>query len=681
MYPPTSKSKALLLLLVIVVISTCAELTFAAGLLTPKQSTLAAPHIRSHHVNVVIENGYARTEIDQVFFNPNGQDIEAVYSFPVPEKAAVGEFTYWIDEQPITGEVVEKARAREIYETEKAQGNETALVEKNEYKTFESTVYPVRAKQDVKIRLVYWQPVHVDSAVGRYVYPLEDGGVDDMQQAFWDYQETVTESFSFRVKLRSSYPLDEVRLPTHPGAVVTQSSSREWEVLIGATAGNVEATSNPAPGTQSPAHTLNEDIVLYWRLQPGLPGGVDMLTYREAGKNEGTFMLTLTPGDDLDKVIGGRDWIFVLDFSGSMQGKYASLIDGVNRALEKLRPEDRFRIFLFNNRAWEITNGFTEVNEQQIRHYSDKLDSLQPEGGTNLYAGLQKGIRALEDDRLSGVILVTDGVANVGTTERKSFLKLLNEHDVRLFTFVMGNSANRPLLEGMTDVSDGFAMNVSNGDDVYGHVLLAASKLTHMALRDIQIDIDGVKVRDLTPRHIGSIYRGDQLIVMGHYYGDGDAELTVKGNIGDRPVSYDARLVFPQLDENNPALERLWAFATVEAMQNRLDYLGDNPDTRQALVDVAVKNSLVTNHTSMIVVRDERFQHYQVERSNRDRVEKELAARQLRSSQPVVSHSQQVGQSLNQPRAYPSSGKGGGAFGPWAMLLLIGLMFLKRTRV
>jgi len=42
-----------------------------------------------------------------------------------------------------------------------------------------------RAQQDVKIKLVYLQPVHVDSAVGRYVYPLEEGGVDTEQLSFW----------------------------------------------------------------------------------------------------------------------------------------------------------------------------------------------------------------------------------------------------------------------------------------------------------------------------------------------------------------------------------------------------------------------------------------------------------------------------------------------------------------
>ena len=191
----------------------------AAGLMTPASGQLAELEIRQHDVNVVIEDGYAITHVDQVFYNPHNSELEAIYSFPVPDKASVGEFTYWIDGKPITGEVVEKNRAREIYEQEKSQGRETALTEKDEYKTFDSSVYPVRPQQEVKIRLVYIQPVHVDSGIGRYVYPLEEGGVDEEKLAFWTYNKAVTQSFSFNLSLRSSYPVDDLRLPQHPQAL------------------------------------------------------------------------------------------------------------------------------------------------------------------------------------------------------------------------------------------------------------------------------------------------------------------------------------------------------------------------------------------------------------------------------------------------------------------------------
>ena len=155
----------------------------AAGLMSPSDASLPALAIKHHQVRVVIEDGYAVTTIEQVFHNPHATDLEAVYSFPVPDQASVSEFTYWIDGQPVRGEVLPKRQARQVYQEEKAAGREAGLTEQDSHKTFEVSVWPVRAGQDVRIRLGYIQPTAIDTGIGRYVYPLEDGGVDEQKLA------------------------------------------------------------------------------------------------------------------------------------------------------------------------------------------------------------------------------------------------------------------------------------------------------------------------------------------------------------------------------------------------------------------------------------------------------------------------------------------------------------------
>lgn len=649
----------------------------AAGLMSPANSQLPALEIKQHHVDVTIEDGYAITSVTQLFFNPNDTTLEAIYSFPIPEKAAVGEFTYWIDGKAVTGEVLEKKQAREIYEQEKAQGRETALTEQDEYKSFDSAVYPVLPKQDVKIRLVYIQAVHSDHGIGSYVYPLEDGGVDEEKLAFWSYNEVVTEAFSFKMNIRSSYPIDDVRLPKHPQAIVTSNTNQAWHIsMMNGQAAQNEEDSNPITAKQS-ITKLDQDIVVYWRHQQGLPGSIDMVTHKEPGKDKGTFMMTITPGDDLSKINLGRDWIFVLDYSGSMQGKYHSLIEGVNKGLSKLNPNDRFRIILFNNNASEITQGYTPATAENVSRYTQSLESTTPNGGTNLYDGLKKGIKGLDSDRASAIILVTDGVANIGTTEKKSFLSLLEQYDVRLFTFVMGNSANRPLLDSMTKISNGFAMSVSNSDDIVGKLMIATEKLTHEAFHDVEVDIDGVKVKNLTPARIGSVYRGQQLILFGHYWGNGKATVEINGKMSGQKKTYTTSFDFPKQSELNPEIERLWAFASIEALQNKIDYLGEDADAKQAIIDIAKQYGLVTDYTSMIVVREEVFKQLNISRDNAKRVKKELQAKQQRASQPVRDHRKDAHQpAFNNTRAYPSSG--GGSSSPWMMLLLLIAAVLSR---
>jgi Ca-activated chloride channel family protein len=651
--------------------------THGTGLMTPANGQLPKLEIKQHHVDVTIENGYAITSVTQTFFNPNDITLEAIYSFPIPEKAAVGEFTYWIDGKPITGEVLEKKEARNIYEQEKAQGRETALTEQDKYQSFDSSVYPVLPKQDVKIRLVYIQAVHVDHGIGNYVYPLEDGGVDEEKLAFWRYNDVVTQAFSFNMNIRSSYPIDDVRLPSHPQAIASTVSDQEWHIsMMNGQAVNEEKES-PQPSGNQNITKLNQDIVVYWKHQQGLPGSIDMVTHKEPGKEKGTFMLTITPGDDLTKISQGRDWIFVLDYSGSMQGKYHSLIEGVNKGLSKLNANDRFRIVLFNNSANELTNGYVLATTENVSRFTQKLESTKPNGGTNLYDGLKEAIKGLDSDRASAIILVTDGVANVGTTEKKSFLNLLEQYDVRLFTFVMGNGANRPLLDSMTQVSNGFAMSVSNSDDIVGKLMIATEKLTHQAFHDVEVDIDGIKVKSLTPARIGSVYRGQQLILFGHYWGDGQATIKIKGKVSGQERIYSSSFEFPKQSELNPEIERLWAFATIEALLNKIDYLGEDADTKQAIVDIAKQYSLVTDYTSMIVVREEVFKQLNISQNNAKRIKREIQAKQQRANQAVQDNRKDSHkQAFNNTRAYPKSG--GGAIDVWLVLQLTAGLFVAR---
>ena len=450
----------------------------AAGLLTPAGGTGTPLSIVDHDVDVVVEDGYAITTVEQTFANSGATDDEALYSFPVPKKAAVAEFTYWIDGTPVSGEVVEKQRAREIYQQEKAAGREVAYTEQDDYKTFDMKVWPVRAGQDVRVRLSYIQPVNLDTGIGRYLYPLEEGGVDEQKLAFWTANETVTGRFTFDLELKADYPVEAVRLPAHPNAVITRSGSDGWHVHLdnaapvapaaGNTAANAteEETAPAAPTTQ--AVRLDTDVVVYWREKAGLPGSLDMTAFKAAPDGRGTYMLTLTPGVDHQPITVGRDWVFVLDKSGSMSGKIATLAEGVAKAVGKLRPEDRFRLVAFDQQAHPLTSGFLPATPGEVSRAVDIVRNIQSGGGTNLYAGLDMGLSGLDDDRPAGVILVTDGVANVGVTERKQFVERIKTADIRLFTVVMGNSANEPLLGAMTRVSGGTSVNVSNSDDIVG---------------------------------------------------------------------------------------------------------------------------------------------------------------------------------------------------------------------
>jgi Ca-activated chloride channel family protein len=669
-----------------------AGIALAAGLLTPSDGSLPTLEIRDHSVDVLIEDGYAITTVEQVFFNPHGQDLEARYSFPVPAHGAVAELTVWIDGRPIVGEVLEREQARELYEAEKAAGRDAGITEKDSYRTFETRISPVRAGQDTRLRLVYLQPAEVDTGIGRYVYPLEEGGVDEAKLAFWTANEGVTGTFSFDLRIKPAYPVEALRMPGHPQALIQSGPDGEWTAKLGAGTSPLADAASESEGGQDgsadaphgtmPSETvfsLDQDIVVYWRHRSDLPGSVDLVAHKSTEDGRGTFMMVVTPGDDLQPIEQGRDWMFVLDVSGSMRGKYATLTDGVERALRKLQDGDRFRIVLFNDQAWELTPGFVPVSAEAVTQYARQLAAFGPCEGTNLYAGLDRGLQGLDVDRTSAIVLVTDGVANVGETRTRRLIELLRTKDIRLFTFVLGNSANRPLLESLALATNGFAVNISNSDDVVGQLLAATSRVSHEALHDVEIGISGIRTADLTPGDVGSLYRGQQLVVFGHYWGDGLADVRLSGRISGKEQIYHTRFAFPRLATENPEIERLWAYANVEEATRVLEEFGKDADLEQAITDLGVEYGLVTDYTAMVVVHDEVFDQLGIDRDNRSRRAIEEAARLQRESRTAVSRRADAEQPMYSSNR--ASHSGSGAVDPWTLLLLAPLLWLMRRPV
>lgn len=657
----------------------------AAGLMTAvgSPSPLA---IEDHQVHVIVEDGYATTTIEQTFRNSSGGDLEAVYAFPVPERAAVSEFTYWIDGKPVTAEVMKRDQARTLYENEKSKKHETALAEQEDFHRFQMSVWPVRANADVRIRLSYIQAVKLDAGVGRYVYPLEEGGTDDPGvSSFWSMKDEINGRYDFDMTLRTSYPIEALRLPAHPDATISQDEDGSWHISFsrGNTASEPGATTQPSVAQPS----LNNDVVVYWRQSPGLPGSLDVLAYKAKPDGRGTFLAALTPGDDTTAITSGRDWTFIVDRSGSMQSKFATVTEGLGRTLKSLPAQDRFRVIAFNETANRLFD-YRAASPEEIKRTIDELLGLAASGGTNLYAGLRLGLESLDQDRPNGVVLITDGVANVGLHERKDFLDLASAHDVRLFTVVMGNSADGPLLEHLAAISGGTSMTVSNSDDIAGRLMTAVKRLSHHALADIKVDIGGVKTADLTPELKGALFRGEQLVVFGHYWGSGPANVRVSGKIDGKDVVYQATLDMPGVAREYPEIERLWAFSRIEDAMRTTAAIGEAEDTTKAIVDTAVEFGLLTPYTSMVVVRDEVFTQMGVDRTNQQRLQTETDARGARGQSTPSFASAPIGSS---PRASfttnggasRSNGSGGsngsGAAGPF-LLLLLAAFHLSRVR-
>lgn len=656
--------------LLVAVASICPLVGSAAGILTPVGSVDQPVEILDHHVDVQITDGFARTVIQQTFSNPNPNPVEALYAFPVPESASLSEITIRSGESVLEGEVVPRDDAERIYKEEKEQGNEVGMGSKESYERFEFRVFPVNPNVETSIEVVYYQPLKIDLGVGRYVYPIEEGGTDEEDASFWTRNETVARSFSANVSVHSGYPLEDVRIKGFPGAPVQgDDHTFTWSF-------------------NEPGGTLNKDLVVYYRLAQDLPGRVDLLTYKPDSAEPGYFMMTLTPGVDLKPITQGADYLFILDLSGSMSGKLATLSAGVEKALGKLRPEDRVHIVTFSNRAKNLTRDWVSLTPENTDKLIKQVAGLKVDGGTNLYDGLRLGLKKVDDDRPTNVILVTDGVTNTGSIDPADFHALMKQHDIRLFGFLMGNSANWPLMRTICDASDGFYTSVSNADDIVGKILMAKEKIAYEALLDVDLKIKGLRVSELTQDFSGKVFRGQQLAVFGRYNKGGQADLSLSALKTTGEQMYETSVTFPDQSTETPELARLWAMSRIEQveLQRSIGKLSCS-ESKESVRDLGVAYQLVTDETSMIVLSTEGFQRHGIDRKNKERIATERAAqsqRQVSQSTPTSTRVDQSQPMFKNKAPRIGGGGGGGAFGVEAIVLIglaaVGVLLGRRNR-
>ncbi|MFT7485621.1 MAG: Ca-activated chloride channel family protein, partial [Candidatus Paceibacteria bacterium] len=543
--------------------------------------------------------------------------------------------------------------------------------EQQGYTDYQLQINRVPARGQARVRVVYFQPLDIDQGVGRYLLPLQDGNTSDvgLNQDFWTMRKSVSKGMTIDVTLKTSFPLGGLFSPSHPGTQVAQESASHWSA-----------------SWKGQGAVLDKDFVLHYRLAEGVPARVELLTSRYADQGEGTFMAIITPGEDLEPITYGTDWMFVLDVSGSMKGdKLRVLKRGVASAIGRLRPQDRYQLIEFNNHHSRLTRGWVQPGTDASLEALEDLDDLRSGGGTNIFGALDAAYAQLDADRPSAIILVSDGVANTGPSEYKDFIRMAQAHDGRLFTFVMGNGANERLLGDLASLSGGFAKSVSVQDEVGAHLMLARDRMSHEAMHGVHVQLDGATVQH--PGRLPSLYLGQQLVVFGRYDKSGPSELRVSARISGVERTWTVPVFLPLLDEANPELERLYALAAIADLE-RARWLDGKQEgeTRDAIVDMAVAYSLVTEHTSMVVVRAERKAAYGLGSQNADRRQRE--------QQAAVSRAQLGNQLQVQAGVAPLAGpmaahapsrarrsghpgfSGAGAIGPFELLAVLGLLAL-----
>ncbi len=577
-----------------------------AGLLIADGGLGGRLECREHEVTVSIRDGIAVTKVMQVFQNLENRPVEALYTFPVPKGASVSNFSMWINGVEMVGEVLEKKRAREIYESYKRTQVDPGLLEQVDYKRFEMRIWPIAARAEQKVEVTYYQELEVDHDRVTYIYPLAT--VTEKEP-----DTRVTERFEFNLEVTSAIPITTVESPSHAREFVFATLRED------ALHASLEA----------PEGSLARDIVLTYELKRPKTG-IDLITTRPP-REDGYFMMTVTVGEDLAEHDVGMDYVFLLDISGSMRANRKLLVstDAIAAFIRNLGPKDRFEMMSFNIQP---TPAFRELRDATPDHIEEAVAWLNGQvarGGTEISPALTAAYQYADPDRPLNIVILSDGITD--QRERTQLVHSARRRPAlsRIFSIGVGNEVNRPLLEQISQESGGLAAFLSHEDSFERQAAGFRRKLMRPAVADLQIAVKGVDIYDLSPALLPDLFHGAPVRIYGRYRRGGTGEVTLSGLVQGRRFQQTVSLEFPAEGDDNPELERMWAWRRIDDILRLADADGNREAVIPEVVRLGEGYSIVTEYTSFLVLEnDAEYRRWKIDRTNALRIERDRRAQE-----------------------------------------------------
>ncbi len=538
--------------------------------------------IEKHHVNVSIDNQLATTKIDQVFANPNNMQLEGTYLFPLQDEVAISDFVLYIDGEPVKAELLAKAKARSIYEGIVRSMQDPALLEYVGTRAFQARVFPIPPNGERRIQLEYSQVIGVDSGLARYTYPLRT-------DKFTNYP---VGSLSVSVDLKSKHELKTIYSPSHEVAVNRQDDHRA----------TISYEGNSV--------NVIRDFACYYSVS-NKDFGIDLITHRDDPDEDGFFMLLISPKYEIDKKkIIEKDFIFVLDRSGSMKGpKIEQAKKALRFCVENLKDGDRFNLILFNTDVEPFAEELVSVKKERENAF-EFIEGIVANGGTNINDAVLAAVTDEPDPKRPRlVVFLTDGEATVGVTDITQILKNVsgaNGEKSRIFVFGVGYDVNVNLLDKMAEQNGGTRQYVKPQEDLEVAVSSFYTKVSEPVLVNLDLDIEDIRTKDLYPQKLPHLFRGSQLTVLGRYTGSGKSNLTLHGDINGEREEFSNSGKFPKSESGHQFLPRLWAQRKVAYLVDEVRLNGENEELVEEIVRLSEKYGIMTPYTSFLVTEDQK---------------------------------------------------------------------------
>ncbi len=540
-----------------------------------------------HHVNVKIDGQICTTSVDEDFYNPNPQQLEGTYLFPVPKTAQIDKFTMEINGKETDAELLAADKARAIYEDIVRRERDPALLEYADRGVFRVHIYPIEGRSRKHVTIAYTEVLKADSGLVSYTYPLNTE----------KFSAAPIHDVSVKVELNSSRALTSIYSPTHDVEIKRPDANH---ALIGYEAKDVR------PDT---------DFQLFFAPQKQ-DVSLDLLTYR-TGDDDGYFLLLASPGAKAKATHLPKDVTFVLDTSGSMadDNKLVQAKKALAYCLANLNEEDRFEIIRFSTEPEQLFGKLTPASDASVADAQKFVAKLKPEGGTAIFDALHQAmaLRPAQSERPYVVVFITDGMPTVGETHDDAIVAETDqaaEQGTRVFCFGLGTDVNAHLLDRIAENTRAVSDYILPDEDLEIKVSNFFAKIREPVLADVKLTFpDGIKVTKMYPQQMPDLFQGDQLVLCGRYSGEGSGDCVIEGNAGGDRQTFKVPVTFPKTSDAQPFVPRLWASRRVAYLLDEIRLHGENAELKTEATDLARQFGIVTPYTAYLIVEDERGRH------------------------------------------------------------------------
>jgi Tfp pilus assembly protein PilF len=537
--------------------------------------------LRKYHVDVHIENGFARTTIDQTYFNHHVGRLEGTFYFPLPADASISRLAMYVNGRLMEGGMLERDRARQVFETIKYRALDPALLEWIDGTTFKMRVFPLEGRQEKRIVLSYTQKLDNHYGDTRYRFPV---GLNMDTVGNWSVKVHVVNGSQWTWNC-PSHTLNAAEIN---GDLILTSSEKEIrlerDLVVDLHQRNMSADGLPEQGRFS---SVDHDG---WRY----------------------LMLQFRPQVPMAKRRQRRDWIFLIESDGSRDPLLARVqADIVRRMLENSEHQDTFAMITAATRRRAFAAESKPVNRENIEAAAGFLDATHLVGALDLEQALKATQAYARDAKNPVLVHIGDGTPILGERQNNKLLANLAE-GIRYVGIGVGKRWNRTFMKSAASRTGGYFTQINPDESIDWRVFELMSTLDSPRLLDLRVDTDKDKAEFLCFRDWA--IHGEEVCVIARFKPDQASvqSVTVAGSIDGRP--YRQTIAVDNVVEDADYLPRTWAKLAIDQMVAR-----DAAGNRAEIVELSKSMYVMSPFTSLLVLEnDAMYQQYDVDRGRKD---------------------------------------------------------------